>query len=251
MATTSYEQMGTSAKEDSKFVDLESGDMLYPGIEDNEMRWGFIRKVYGILSAQLLFTSVVVAVIILNAPVRGFVMTSQPFIWVSLLLPFVTMIPLYIYRHRHPHNLGILALWTFSLSLMVGTTCTFYSGALVLEALVLTGAVVLGLTAYTFYAVKKGADFGYLGPMLFSSLMVLIMWGFIQIFFAPGPIGYFIYSLVGALLFSLYIVYDTDNLIKRYSYDEYVWASVGLYLDIINLFLRLLQILRSLQGGDN
>lgn len=53
---------------------------------------------------------------------------------------------------------------------------------------------------------------------------------------------------MGALLFSLYIVYDTDNLIKRYSYDEYVWASVGLYLDIINLFLRLLQVLRSLQG---
>jgi FtsH-binding integral membrane protein len=58
----------------------------------------------------------------------------------------------------------------------------------------------------------------------------------------------FIYSLVGALLFSLYIVYDTDNLIKRFSYDEYVWASVGLYLDIINLFLRLLQILKALQG---
>ena len=54
------------------------------------MRWGFIRKVYGILSAQLLFTSVVVAVMILNAPVRSFVMTSQPFIWVALLLPFIS-----------------------------------------------------------------------------------------------------------------------------------------------------------------
>lgn len=29
--------------------------------------------------------------------------------------------------------------------------------------------------------------------------------------------------------------------------DEYVWASVGLYLDIINLFLRLLEILQALQ----
>jgi FtsH-binding integral membrane protein len=43
---------------------------------------------------------------------------------------------------------------------MVGVTCTFYSGALVLEALVLTAAVGFGLTAYTFYAVKRGADFG-------------------------------------------------------------------------------------------
>lgn len=55
---------------------------------------------------------------------------------------------------------GFPAVQTFSLSLMVGVTCTFYSGALVLEALVLTAAVVFGLTAYTFYAVKRGADFG-------------------------------------------------------------------------------------------
>lgn len=33
MAAASYEQMGSSAKEESKFVDLENGDMLYPGIE--------------------------------------------------------------------------------------------------------------------------------------------------------------------------------------------------------------------------
>ena len=39
------------------------------------------------------------------------------------------------------------------------------------------------------------------------------------------------------------IVYDTFEIIKRYSVDEYVWASVGLYLDILNLFLRLLEIL--------
>lgn len=33
MAAAGYEQMGTSSKADSKFVDLERGDMLYPGIE--------------------------------------------------------------------------------------------------------------------------------------------------------------------------------------------------------------------------
>ena len=55
--------------------------------------------------------------------------------------------------------------------------------------------------------------------------------------------GQFIYAFLGAILFSAYIVYDTFELIKRYSVDEYVWASVGLYLDILNLFLRILEIL--------
>jgi FtsH-binding integral membrane protein len=46
------------------------------------------------------------------------------------------------------------------------------------------------------------------------------------------------------------IVYDTFEIIKRYSVDAYVWASVGLYLDILNLFLRLLEILGMARGSD-
>jgi FtsH-binding integral membrane protein len=72
----------------------------------------------------------------------------------------------------------------------------------------------------------------------------------VQILFPLGSIGSAIYGGLGALVFSAYIVYDTDNLIKRYTYDEYVWASVALYLDVINLFLQILQLLRSIQGDN-
>ena len=54
-----------------------------------------------------------------------------------------------------------------------------------------------------------------------------------------------IYGGLAALIFCGYIVYDTDNLIKRHSYDEYIWASVSLYIDIINLFLALLTLFRA------
>lgn len=54
-----------------------------------------------------------------------------------------------------------------------------------------------------------------------------------------------IYGGLGAIIFSGYIIYDTDNLIKRFTYDQYVWAAVSLYLDVINLFLSLLTLLRA------
>jgi FtsH-binding integral membrane protein len=59
-----------------------------------------------------------------------------------------------------------------------------------------------------------------------------------------------IYGVLSSLIFSAYIIYDTDNLIKRYTYDEFIWASVALYLDVINLFLSLLEILRSIQSDN-
>jgi FtsH-binding integral membrane protein len=43
---------------------------------------------------------------------------------------------------------------------------------------------------------------------------------------------------------------DTENLIKRFNYDEYIWASVMLYIDVINLFINLLALLRETQESN-
>ncbi|XLT05037.1 hypothetical protein HN51_043786 [Arachis hypogaea] len=118
------------------------------------------------------------------------------------------------------------------------------AGKIVLEALILTSAMVSSLTGYTFWASKKGKDFSFLGPFLFTSLFTLFLVGMMQMFFPFGPAAHAIYGGIGAMIFSGYIIYDTDNLIKCFTYDEYIGASVTLYLDILNLFLAILNMLR-------
>lgn len=66
-----------------------------------------------------------------------------------------------------------------------------------------------------------------------------------QMFFPLGSMSQTIYGGLSALIFSAYLVYDTDQLIKRYTYDQFILASVALYLDILNLFISILQILNS------
>jgi FtsH-binding integral membrane protein len=234
--------------------DIETGsEGLYPNIsaEDNVLRWAFIRKVYGILSTQMMLTTAVAAVIVFSTPVKEFFASSPGLLLAIAFLPLVLMCPLYYYQQSHPLNLVLLGFFTVGVSLTVGISCAFTNGLIVLEALLLTATVVLSLTAYTYWASKNGYDFNFLGPILFVSVIVLVVFGLIQAIFPLGPLSTAIYGGLGSLVFSVYIVYDTDNLIKRFSYDEYIWASVALYLDIINLFLSILQLLRSLQGGDN
>jgi FtsH-binding integral membrane protein len=218
---------------------------LVPGMTptENSLRWGFINKVFGIVGCQLALTAVVAAVIMFNQPVQHFVLENVAVQIVFALLPFVVMIPLFIYRNKHPANLICLAIFTFCLSVSVGTACSVFAPEIVLEAVVLTAAIVGGLAAYSFHATRKGKDFTFMGPFLFSALWAMVLWGFIQLFFRPGPVGMTIYSLLGAFLFSAYIVYDVHLLIARHSLDDYIWASVVLYLDIINLFLYILQLL--------
>ncbi|XP_022861950.1 protein LIFEGUARD 2-like, partial [Olea europaea var. sylvestris] len=131
----------------------------------------------------------------------------------------------------------------FCPALKLRTQCL--AGKVILESVILTAAVVVSLTLYTFWAAKRGHDFNFLGPFLYGALVVLVLFALIQILFPLGRISVMIYGGLASIVFCGYIIYDTDNLIKRYTYDEYIWAAVALYLDIINLFLSLLTLFRA------
>ncbi|XP_057538858.1 protein LIFEGUARD 4-like [Amaranthus tricolor] len=230
--------------------DIETGQ-LYPNMMENaQFRWAFIRKVYVIIAIQMILTAIVASVVVFVRPISHYLISTPSglAIYIVILIsPIIIMCPLYAYMKRHPINFILLGLFTVAIAFGVGMTCAFVKGRIVLEALVLTSVVVVSLTLYTFWAAKRGQDFSFLGPFLFAGLMVLMVFMLIQIFIPLGKLSLMIYGCIAAILFSAYIVYDTANLIKRYSYDEYIPAAVSLYLDIINLFVALMAIL---EGSD-
>ena len=63
------------------------------------------------------------------------------------------------------------------------------------------------------------------------------------------------YGSIGALIFSLYIVYDTQLMMGgKHKYalspEEYIFAALNIYLDIINLFRYILLIVGISGGGE-
>ncbi|KAK9984264.1 hypothetical protein SO802_033789 [Lithocarpus litseifolius] len=230
--------------------DVEAGARpLYPMmLESPELRWAFIRKIYSILTVQLLVTIAVAATVVSVPPIALFFVGSGAGLALYIVLiitPFIVLCPLFYYHQKHPVNYVLLGIFTVSLAFAVGLTCAFTSGKVILESVILTTVVVVSLTLYTFWAARRGHDFNFLGPFLFGAVLVLMVFAMIQILFPLGKLSVMIYGCLASIIFCGYIVYDTDNLIKRYSYDEYIWAAVSLYLDIINLFLSLLTIFRA------
>ncbi|KAJ8899427.1 hypothetical protein K2173_018401 [Erythroxylum novogranatense] len=233
--------------------DVEAGARpLYPTmLESPELRWAFIRKIYSILTLQLLTTIAVAAVVVYVRPIAVFFVSTGAGLAlyiVLILMPFIVLCPLYFYHQKHPVNYLLLGIFTVSLAFAVGLTCAFTKGKVILESVILTTVVVVSLTLYTFWAARRGHDFNFLGPFLFGAVLVLIVFALIQVLFPLGRISLMVYGCLASIIFCGYIVYDTDNLIKRYSYDEYIWAAVSLYLDIINLFLSLLTIFRAAES---
>jgi hypothetical protein len=115
---------------------------------------------------------------------------------------------------------------------------------IVMEAALLTLSVVVGLTVY---AATTSTDFTYLGAYLWVAMMIFSMGS--MILYAFGIHHSFFKAVIGVILFSAYLVWDTQMIMggddKRAQFDEdsYILAAVSLYLDIINLFINLLQIL--------
>ena len=82
-----------------------------------------------------------------------------------------------------------------------------------------------------------------MGGMLTTALIVMIIGGLLNVFLFKSPAFSFLYSAAGVLIFSGFIIYDTFNIMNRYPTDEYIAATLSLYLDILNLFLMLLHLL--------
>lgn len=57
-------------------------------------------------------------------------------------------------------------------------------------------------------------------------------------------------SVGGALLFCMFIIYDTHQIMTRVNAEEYVLASIELYLDMLNLFVSILRILNAIKRSD-
>ncbi|KAL6571478.1 hypothetical protein OROHE_003121 [Orobanche hederae] len=219
------------------------------------MRWAFIRKVYCLLCIQLLLTFGVAMAMFLSHPVRDFMQTTAGF-WVLIAIAVVAII-----WTTDPNIIEIkCSYWCFAVATFIHAITFFFSsspwhwhvwlgllavntkGENVLLAAGLTIVITVGLTLFTFVAAWRGWDFNFLGPFLFGALLLVTAFSFFRIFFHVGKVGEQVIACIGTLVFSGYIIYDTDNLIKRFNYDQYIEAAISLYLDIINLFLQLLAL---------
>lgn len=219
-----------------------------PGYNEIVNRNQFIRKVYTILYIQLLITVGMCALFVSVDSIKEYVRgpNGEALYISALVMQFVLMLVLVCtnLHRKKPHNMIILVLFTLFLSYTLGVLSTYYDTNILLYAGGITFMVTLGLTLFAF---QTRYDFTGLGPYLFSFLLILLAMGIMSIFI-KSDIYNLLYASLGALVFSFYLVFDTQMIIggkHKYEYDQedYIFAAMNLYLDIINMFLYILEIL--------
>jgi len=204
-----------------------------------------VRKVYSILLAQLTFTFGIAALFTYHDATRMFIRHNNWTYWIAyavFLGIYIALICSTNLRRKWPHNFICLSLFTSAMSFMVGTICTYHDSTSVLIAVGITVLVCLAVTLFSFYS---KFDLTSCGGFLFVASLVLLCFGIGCIIF-PNKLAIMAYAACGALLFSIFLAYDTQLILggKKYSIspEEHIFAALQLYLDVVYIFLYILTL---------
>lgn len=148
------------------------------------------------------------------------------------------------------------SVWGIAMLLGFTFVAGWFLGPILQHALHLrNGAQLIGMaaggTGLIFFSLATLAtvtkkDFSFMGKFLFIGLILLVIASLANIFFAIPALSLTI-SAVAVLLFSAYILYDISQIVHG-GETNYVMATVGLYLDIYNIFVHLLNLLMAFAG---
>ena len=222
-------------------TDSYSQESFYETQNATNLR-AFVKQTYQLFAASLLAGTVGAYVGI------GMAATVASWYWGFVILEFALLFGVYMTKKQAGINLMMLFGFTFVSGLTLAPLLSTFLGAgmghVIANAFLLTTVSFGGLSLF---AMNTKKDFTTMGKMLFIALIVLVVGSLINIFLG-SPILQVAIAGIGAILFSAFILYDTQNIIRG-AYETPVEGAIALYLDFFNLFVSLLQIL-GIFGSD-
>ncbi|XP_067687208.1 protein lifeguard 1-like [Haliotis asinina] len=225
---------------------VDNGFQEYNSFSEKSVRLGFIRKVYGILTCQIVVTIGIMSLFLYIPAVHEYSRHHAWMWYLALALTIVALIALACcenVRRQFPTNIILLGVFTICEGFLLGTVASHYDKDAVLIAVGVTAVVTVSLTLFAF---QTKWDFTMMSGLLFVFMIVLLCLGLLCAIIRNKYLN-LVYACLGALVFCAYLVFDTQLMLggkHQYSLspEEYIFASLNLYLDIINMFLSILTI---------
>lgn len=223
------------------------------GFASAAVRDGFVRKVFALVLLQLVVTVGIACVFMFVKPLKRYVASSEGN-WVFYLawaLSFVMLIALSCstqLRKRHPWNVVALGAFTLVMSVLVGSICAYWDVQVVLTAFAVTCGIVAALTVLALFMpwdfTRCGRTLAAASLVVFVVLLISLLFGF----FYVSCWWYALLSGIIGLLFAAFLVFHIQLIVggkktgAAISPDDYVFASVQIYMDVVLIFLAVLAV---------
>jgi len=196
----------------------------------------FVKETYKLFAASMMAGAVGAYV---GVPMAGAI---HSMFLPLMLLEIGLLIGLHFVKHKPGINLMVMFGFVFMTGLMLAPllsrTLGMSGGATIIGNAFAMTSVVFG--AMSFYAIKTTKDFTSFGKPLMIALFVILGFSIINIFLG-NPMLHVIISGAVVVLFSIMVIYDTQNIMQG-AYETPIDGAIALYLDFLNIFTALLQL---------
>ena len=218
---------------------------------DYDLSSKFLMKVYGIVFFEFLIIFGLVMIFQIQSIKDYFHEHSGLFFALLGISIFVVFIFLVIFLcsnellRKVPANYIALFFVTIFLGIFCALIASFYNFIIVLGTITCVISISIGAFCVGLLNKGYGAKFWY---FIISSLIALIVHYAILALILRSDYLYLLYCTIYALLYSFYIAFDTIVIKEGLSLDDYIYGAFILTIDIIRLFILLLQIFGQSSG---
>ena len=182
----------------------------------------------------------------------GYAMFVSPLKWLFILAPLAMVFVISAGINRLAPSTAQLLFWVFSALMGVSLSSIFlvYTHSSIVQVFFITAATFGALSLYG-YTTRR--DLTGFGSFLFMGLIGIIIASLVNLFLASSALQ-FVVSVAGVLVFAGLTAWDTQRLKNEYIYGyasaggdiaerAAITGALSLYLNFINLFTLLLQLL--------
>jgi FtsH-binding integral membrane protein len=229
----------------------------YSGVSQAQIDEGlraYMLRIYNYMASGLALTGIVAYV----AAFSGFYasIAATPLIWLVMLAPLGFVLALSFGINRMSAGTAQLLFWAYAavMGLSLAGIFLVFTGTSVARVFFITGGTFAAMSLYG-YTTKS--DLSRFGSFLMMGLIGIVIASLVNIFVGSTALQFAI-SVIGVLVFTGLTAFDTQRIKEMYveNLDEAaagkvaIMGALTLYLDFVNLFMMLLQLLGVKRGEE-
>lgn len=216
------------------------------------IRHKFVQKVCAILAVQFSITMGFILLVMFYRPVRKFVRGNFLLLIMASCLMLVLYFMLVCYksvRRIFPLNFILLSLFTVGMSYLCAAVTARYDTKVVLIAVAGTALICLVvslLSCQTWFDITKWSFIIALAGIVVVIFGLVVM---IVTIITYSPILWLVYSGIIVAMFSVFLLYDLQCILggrrEEMSPEEYIYGALTIYVDVVMIFMYMLQLIRA------
>jgi FtsH-binding integral membrane protein len=207
----------------------------------------YMLRVYNYMAGGLAITGVVAYV----AAASGFfqAIVGTPVYWLVVLAPLGLVLLLSFRIQQMSLGAAQATFWAYAALVGLSLSGLFlvYTGASIAQVFFITAAMFLAMSLYGY---TTRSDLSRFGSFLFMGLIGIVIASLVNLFFHSEAVQFAI-SVIGVLVFTGLTAYDTQMIKEMYwegdgsvvAGKKAIMGALRLYLDFLNLFLMLMQLM--------